>query len=236
MPATGTWRYVVNSFRFAIRRTMRIAFRAFFVVQGRAEGGVSTSIYPERRSRFTEWPVVCEESRRSPDLCAQRSDAFVPSHRFSRYVRAYSVHNGRRADLRGENRDRKEIGSETRKEWQWWKRKGGLRGRHVWMYEHAAIYDRRIADESHLKSTQFFKDSLTRNRSGPCASSPPLAPHRGFAVVCACFATLLSCATFSKRYVVFALFADLCERRTLPILDVFQRAYELRRLLMRAAT
>lgn len=94
-----------------------------------------------------------------------------------------------------------------------------------------------LRTESHLKSTQFFKDSLTRNRSGPCASSPPLAPHRGgFAVVCACFATLLSCATFSKRYVVFALFADLCERRTLPILDVFQRAYELRRLLMRAAT
>lgn len=154
MPATGTWRYVVNSFRFAIRRTVRIAFRAFFVVQGRAEGGVSTGIYPERRSRFTEWPVVCEESRRSPDLCAQRSDAFVPYRRFSRYVRAYSMHNGRRADLRGENRDRKEIGSETRKEW---KRKGGLRGRHVWMDEHAAIYDRRIADRVAFKIDPVFQ-------------------------------------------------------------------------------
>lgn len=54
MPVTGTRRYVVNSFRFVIRRIVRIAFRAFFVVQGRVEGGVSTGIYPERRSRFTE--------------------------------------------------------------------------------------------------------------------------------------------------------------------------------------
>lgn len=161
------WRYVVNSFRFAIRRTVRIAFRAFFVVQGRAEGGVSTGIYPERRSRFTEWPVVCEESRRSPDLCAQRSDAFVPSRRFSRYVRAYSMHNGRRADLRGENRDRKEIGSETRKEWQWWKRKGGLRGRHVWMYEHAAIYDRRIADRVAFKIDPVFQRLANEREIAP---------------------------------------------------------------------
>lgn len=174
MFATGTWRCAVNSFRFAIRRTVRIAFRAFFVVQGRAEGGVLTGIYPGRRSRFTEWSVVCKESRRSPDLCVQRSDAqFLLVG--SRGMRAYS--SGRRADIEGKiatvlktarrsGRNRVKNDSGERERVDYAKTAGAYGWTSTPLFTIVAL-----RTESHLKSTQFFEDSLNP-RSGPCASPP----------------------------------------------------------------
>lgn len=184
MPAAGTWRHIVNSFRFAIRRTVDRIPRV--LRRSRKSRGWR---YLSWRSRFTEWPVVCEESRRSPDLCAQWGDALVPSRRFSRYVCAYSVRTmdeewtceGKIATVL---KDRKETGTETpgRKEWQWRKRKGGLRRRRVWMDERAAIYDRRIADRVAFKIDPVFQ--RLANRSEPCASSSawrPIVASRLFA-------------------------------------------------------
>lgn len=107
----------------------------------------------------------------------------LPSRWFSRYsVRAYSVHSiRRRADVAGAGGGK--IAT-VLKEIAWRKHvknDSGERER-VDYAETAGAYGWTsmplftivaLRTVSHLKSTQFFEDSLTRNlRSGPCASLP----------------------------------------------------------------
>lgn len=226
---------IVNSFRFAIRQTARIAFRAFFVV-GETEDGASTmstsDIYPGCRSRLQS--AVCEESKRWPDFPCMTERSAVRSPVDSPPRNEWKAETSERK-LRRLERGGKLARGKIRG------REGGERKKREYAEKcRAHIYDRRIADRVAFKIDPVFRnreDPLTRSYS-PRTSHMRLSPvdSRLFARLCAS-PTLSMGDTSGTRYLreicMIHWFMSIAAHRVAPIPDVFQRAYELRRFLTR---
>lgn len=146
-------RSVVNSFRFTIRRTAGIAFRTIFVVgeTTRTCEGWRADVEHIRyiswmQIAVTEWPTVCEESKRSPDFCAAKHcplTSVICANYILRTTKQMS--KGKLRPLK-----RKEISAEGNK-------KRGEKGKKREYAETESAYLRssHCGPSPHLKSTQF---------------------------------------------------------------------------------